>query len=62
MVLTPRVAVAPSRRLELSLSHIHINKALRKKEAFLNTARQRVNPNKEEKDTKKAPVRHKYFL
>lgn len=54
--------MAPSRRLELSLSHIHINKALRKKEAFLNTARQRVNPNKEEKDTKKAPVRHKYFL
>lgn len=54
--------MAPPRRLELSLSHIHINKALRKKEAFPNTGRQRVNLNKEEKNTKKAPVRHKYFL
>lgn len=54
--------MAPPRRLELSLSHIHINKALRKKEAFPNTGRQRVNLNKEEKNTKKAPVNTSFEL
>lgn len=44
--------MAPPRRLELSLSHIHINKALRKG-GFSEYNKARVNPNKEGKTPKR---------